>query len=157
MGSFNARTGDGGPSISYEYIIILVIGIGLLAVLAYTDIYQRVRDYFLPMLPIIPPNYKPDASIYPPKSSLLPYDNTKNQTWCFVGEDNTGRYCVKVPATDLCEPIRTFGSRESCELTEGSQMPLAMVTQGGHSKTPISSLHITDSAKALPFLSSSAP
>jgi hypothetical protein len=141
------------PSIPREYIILIVVGLGLLAILAYTDLYNRIRSLFLPVLPIIPPNYKPDATTNPPKSSLLPYDNTKNQTWCFVGEDNTGRYCVKVPATDLCEPIRTFGSRESCELVEGSQMPLALVTQKGHSVTPISSLNIAESAaSALPFV-----
>jgi len=138
------------PSIPREYIVVIVIGLGLLAVLAYTDIYNRIRSYFLPVLPIIPPNYKPDATTDIPKSTLLPYDNTKNQTWCFVGEDNTGRYCVKVPTTDLCEPIRTFGSRETCELIEGSQMPLAVVTEKGHSVAPISSLNIAESANMMP-------
>jgi hypothetical protein len=125
----------------YIYGGVIVVAVIICGILAYTDVVSRIRAYFqLPILPLEPPTYKPDTYTEPPGKTLLPFDNTRNQTWCFIGEDNTGRYCVKVPRADLCDPIRTFGQRESCELVEGSQMPLALVTQSGHNKTPISQL-----------------
>jgi len=127
----------------YIYGGVIVVAIIICGILAYTDVVSRIRAYFqLPILPIKPPTYKPDTYTEPPGKTRLPFDNTRNQTWCFIGEDNTGRYCVKVPRADLCEPIRTFGQRESCELLEGSQMPLAIVTKSGHSKTPISQVTV---------------
>jgi len=131
-----------------------------LAVLAYTGVLSRIRAYFqpaLPILPLEPPTYKPDTYTEPPGKTRLPFDNTRNQTWCFIGEDNTGRYCVKVPRADLCDPVRTFGQRESCELVEGSQMPLAIVTKSGHSVTPISKTTIVNSAKIVSKNDSEAP
>jgi hypothetical protein len=128
------------PSYTSTYIAVIVATVVLMALLAYTDIVSRIRNFFLPILPLQPPTYKPDTYTEPPAKTLLPYDNTKNQTWCFIGEDNTGRYCVKVPRADLCDPIRTFGQRESCELIQGSQLPLGIVTESGNNKTPISRL-----------------
>ena len=122
------------------YIGVIVVTVILLGLLAYTDLAARIRGFFLPVLPLVSPTYKPDTYTEKPSKTLAPYDNTKNQTWCFIGEDNTGRYCVKVPRADLCDPIRTFGQREACELVEGSQMPLSVVTRNGDNKTPISRL-----------------
>ena len=130
------------PSFSFSstYIAVIVAAALVLGLLVYTDIVSRIRNFFLPILPLQPPTYKPDTYTEPTAKTLLPYDNTKNQTWCFIGEDNTGRYCVKVPRADLCDPIRTFGQREACELIQGSQLPLGIVTESGNNKTPISRL-----------------
>ena len=65
-----------------------------------------------------------------------------SETWCFVGEDNTGRWCVKVPLPSLCEPIRTYGSRNSCEMTLAQQLPSGIVTKGGQSTKPLASLSL---------------
>jgi hypothetical protein len=54
-----------------------------------------------------------------------------NETWCFVGEDLTGRFCVKVPSAKSCSHDRTFGSRSDCEMTPGSHMPAGVVTSTG--------------------------
>lgn len=53
------------------------------------------------------------------------------ETWCFVGEDLTGRFCVKVPSAKSCSHDRTFGSRSDCEMTPGSHMPAGIVTSNG--------------------------
>jgi hypothetical protein len=147
------------PQPSVQYIAVIVIAILLLIALVYTDLFQRLKSFFfpLPILPLVPPTYKQDDTQYKRSSSLLPYDNTRNQTWCFIGEDNTGRYCVKVPSPDLCEPIRTFGQRESCELIEGSQMPLGIVTKSGHSVKPISQTSVVNSAKLVSNNDSTLP
>ena len=49
------------------------------------------------------------------------------ETWCFLGEDNTGRWCVKVPMPSLCEPSRSYGGRDPCEMTLAQQLPLGLV------------------------------
>jgi hypothetical protein len=48
------------------------------------------------------------------------------ETWCFLGEDNTGRWCVKVPLPSLCEPARSYGGRDPCEMTLAQQLPLGL-------------------------------
>jgi hypothetical protein len=64
----------------------------------------------------------------------------KVETWCFVGEDNTGRWCVQVPLPSLCEPIRSYGTRSSCEMTLAQQLPSGVNTNGG--TTPMASLSV---------------
>lgn len=54
------------------------------------------------------------------------------ETWCFLGEDNTGRWCVKVPLPSLCEPSRSYGGRDPCEMTLAQQLPLGLA---GHNNT----------------------
>ena len=53
-------------------------------------------------------------------SSLLgvaaPSDNaTADQTWCFLGEDMVGRWCIQVSAPNLCPVERSFSSKNKCE------------------------------------------
>ena len=71
---------------------------------------------------------------------VLPGKN--REAWCFVAEDLTGRWCVRVPSKKSCEPARTFETRESCELTPGSRMPAAVVRKGGEAETPLRDMHI---------------
>jgi hypothetical protein len=38
-----------------------------------------------------------------------------SQTWCLVGEDLTGRWCVQVQNEKACDNDRTYTSRNECE------------------------------------------
>ena len=62
----------------------------------------------------------------------------KRETWCFVGEDLTGRFCVKVPSEQSCDRDRTYGSRSDCEMTQASHMPAGILTNGGAGMLPLS-------------------
>lgn len=37
------------------------------------------------------------------------------QTWCLVGEDIAGRWCMQVVSPKGCEPSRTYKSKNQCE------------------------------------------
>ena len=47
--------------------------------------------------------------------------------WCFIGEDLTGRYCVKVPSADSCERTRVYASQQECELQGANSLPAGVV------------------------------
>jgi hypothetical protein len=59
------------------------------------------------------------------------------ENWCFVGEDVTGRWCVKVPQSDACSPERLFSSRPGCELVTASPLPLGLIGKGGAEMNPL--------------------
>jgi hypothetical protein len=59
------------------------------------------------------------------------------ENWCFVGEDVTGRWCVKVPQSDACSPERLFSSRPGCELVPASPLPLGLINKGGAEMNPL--------------------
>ena len=59
------------------------------------------------------------------------------ENWCFVGEDVTGRWCVKVPQPDACSPERLFSSRPGCELVPASPLPLGLINKGGAEMNPL--------------------
>lgn len=40
------------------------------------------------------------------------------QTWCLVGEDMAGRWCMQVPTPKHCEEIRTFKTKNQCERSD---------------------------------------
>lgn len=67
---------------------------------------------------------------------------TKHQkeSWCFVGEDLTGRYCVKVPSEKSCDADRVFGTRKDCELTPANHMATGIVKQNGESMLPLAKM-----------------
>lgn len=44
-------------------------------------------------------------------------------TWCFVGEDYSGRFCVKVPGPKSCTHDRSYLTEEECELTPAHHLP----------------------------------
>jgi hypothetical protein len=58
------------------------------------------------------------------------------ENWCFVGEDVTGRWCVKVPQPDACSSERLFSSRPGCELVAASPLPLGLIAKGGAEMNP---------------------
>lgn len=50
------------------------------------------------------------------------------ESWCLVGENTLGRLCTQSTA---CKGIDRFPSREACEYTEASALPLGVTGQGG--------------------------
>ena len=64
-------------------------------------------------------------------------------TWCFVGEDISGRYCVKVPSKESCVPDRTFRSLSECALIDGNHLP-AGIEKDGVKFTPLYSMNIEE-------------
>lgn len=80
-------------------------------------------------LPVMPQPLEQIASPSPPPVA-----------WCFVGEDLTGRYCVKVPSAESCDRTRVFNSQQDCELQAGNAMPAGVVSaHDGLKKIPLSS------------------
>jgi hypothetical protein len=80
-------------------------------------------------VPVIPPPVEQIASPSPPPVA-----------WCFVGEDLTGRYCVKVPSAESCDRTRVFNSQQDCELNNGNAMPAGVVSpHDGRKMAPLSS------------------
>ena len=61
------------------------------------------------------------------------------ESWCFVGEDFEGRWCVKVPARSACDANRVFGSQDECELVRANALPSGAVNDSRTSMTPLSS------------------
>jgi len=64
------------------------------------------------------------------------------ESWCFIGEDLTGRYCLKVPSDTSCDTERLFRSRRDCELIPANHMTAGIVTKGGVDIRPLSSVMI---------------
>ena len=62
---------------------------------------------------------------------------TKEETWCFVGEDMTGRWCVRVPHRGACDAERSYSSKSDCQLTPASRMPLGVNIEGGARVAPL--------------------
>lgn len=68
--------------------------------------------------PLMPP--QPPAAVHP-----------DTEAWCFVGEDLTGRYCVKVPSAKSCDNDRKFASRQDCEMVSAQHLPAGVITKQG--------------------------
>jgi hypothetical protein len=95
---------------------------------------QHIFDFLKPIGQEIQPGTFPEKT---PEPEHPPY---KKETWCFVGEDKTGRWCVKVPTDHACDPDRTFSTRSDCEIVTASAMPLGFLKYGGASDTPLSAI-----------------
>ena len=57
---------------------------------------------------------------YPNKQPVSPMEEARSegsagQTWCLVGEDMTGRWCVQVTGAKACDPDRTYPTKNACE------------------------------------------
>jgi len=50
-----------------------------------------------------------------PDSSVASAD----QTWCFLGEDMAGKWCIQVPVPNMCPVDRSFTSKNKCEGRSG--------------------------------------
>jgi hypothetical protein len=62
------------------------------------------------------------------------------ESWCFVGEDLTGRFCVKVPSDASCDKDRLFGSEKDCELTPANHLPAGIIKENGTAMRPLSDM-----------------
>jgi hypothetical protein len=97
----------------YLFGLLLVTG-WILKYFAYTPFPAPVAAPSL--APTTPTSPTTDPRAYVPES------------WCFVGENTLGRYCIK---SEKCGPLDRFPSREACELTEASALPLGVTKDGG--------------------------
>ncbi len=88
-----------------------------------------------------PPTPIPEpGTLNPVSESPTGHLSPSTESWCFVGEDKTGRWCVKVPNSHACDPDRTFSTQSDCELVTASHMPLGFLSQGGQSQIPLSAI-----------------
>jgi hypothetical protein len=85
---------------------------------------QRRGAADIPAPPLVPP--QPPAAVHP-----------DTESWCFVGEDLTGRYCVKVPSAKSCDAGRTYKSRQDCELVPAQHLPAGVITKQGAGMLPL--------------------
>jgi len=74
------------------------------------------------------------------KSTSERNPNGPPESWCFVGEDLTGRYCIKVPSDTNCDAERTFRTRRDCELVPANKLTAGIVKNGGKDIQLLSSL-----------------
>lgn len=79
----------------------------------------------------------PSIPIYTETEKPRPASANKEETWCFVGEDMTGRWCVRVPHRGSCDPERSYSSKSDCQLTAASRMPLGVNMEGGARVAPL--------------------
>jgi len=59
------------------------------------------------------------------------------ETWCLVGEDLNGRYCIRVPGPQSCTHDRSFLSQDQCELTPAMHLPAGAVKDNGIHLDPL--------------------
>jgi len=45
---------------------------------------------------------------------------SSDQTWCLVGEDMAGRWCMQVPTPKHCEEIRSYKTKNQCERSDSN-------------------------------------
>jgi hypothetical protein len=78
----------------------------------------------------------------PAKEKVPSTDSSPMGQWCFVGEDLTGRWCVKTPEEGLCPKKRVFQSRSECEMKTASASPLGINRPHDTTMIPIAGLSI---------------
>jgi len=88
-------------------------------------------------LPSAPPAVAPAAPATVPTASR----GGAGESWCFVGEDLTGRWCVRVPSDRACDANRTFASRAACELIQGNALPAGIVQNNGVNMLSLAAAH----------------
>ena len=74
------------------------------------------------------------------KESTRPRDEREH--WCFVGEDLSGRYCVRVPSDKQCTSERLFHSRVDCEMAAANHLPAGVLTRNGDKYVPLATKNI---------------
>lgn len=155
---------------SYSFFVFVVIGLVVIAGIAILFLqwkesaspwssqrrwslnYDTIRNWWsatpvgelgiaqsMPMAPaptMAPPTAVPGAAT---PSKRYPTKHQK-ESWCFVGEDLTGRYCVKVPSEKSCDTDRLFGTRKDCELTPANHMATGIVKENGESMLPLAKM-----------------
>lgn len=120
--------------------IVLLIGVGLaIVIIAYIYTQRRAS----------PAPYLDESGMLQqaPEQQSANFNKSEIPTlikdsWCLVAEDTSGRYCVKVPGPDSCEPGRTYDTQSQCTLTPAMNLPAAIQTQGGKSSKPLRDLKV---------------
>jgi hypothetical protein len=118
---------------SSSNLVLILVGVGLVIV-AVVYVYRDT---------LFPPKTTPMASASPTAAPEAVKPAFTNETWCLVGEDLSGRYCVRVPSEHSCDPNRTFSSRTDCELTPAQALPSGIATEGSTKLTPLGMLSIS--------------
>ena len=141
---------------SYSYFVVGIIALVVLAAIA-VFVLQWWPGPFGAQGPLndalqsgwstAPMAATPGAAITTiPEQTLTSQKSQKSQksqqkeSWCFVGEDLTGRYCVQVPSEKSCDADRVFGNRKDCELTPANHMASGIVQENGESMLPLAKM-----------------
>ncbi len=93
-----------------------------------------------PAPPVLTPAALPTVSTSERTGKVV--NAKKPETWCLVGEDLVGRWCVAVPKPDLCPRERSFVNRSDCELTSANHMPAGLIQNNGASMLPLAKASI---------------
>ena len=123
--ALNGKAIDTGLSI-YKIVGIIAIFLIFSSIVSYSkDLFKFDISSLYSNLPFFS---KPVLADPPVGSATLSYpsgplsvqkteagDGITTQSWCLVGEDMTGRWCVQVPSEKSCDPERTYSSRNECE------------------------------------------
>jgi hypothetical protein len=142
--SFSATVNStlNAPSISNAYMIYVVLIIVLVIVIIVTIYFTK--DSILMFVNKIIMNTKEFISKL--ETFFKKHDDKDDDkeniigNWCFVGEDLTGRFCVKVPSAELCPKSRAFPTRDECEMVKASPMPLTIQENNGTTAIPLAGL-----------------
>ena len=118
------------PSTNWTPILI-AIAVILVALLTLWIVWSYLKEWLKSQLQ----GAAADAS------TKNPEDFIRGQ-WCFVGEDLTGRWCVKTPEEGLCPKQRVFQSRSECEMKTASASPLGINQNHDTTMIPIAGLSI---------------
>ena len=136
------------PPTSNAYIVYIVLIIVSIITIYLTRTYillfanktiMNTKDFFSKVWTSL----KKDTQINQTNQSQNGKDNDKENiigNWCFVGEDLTGRFCVKVPSAELCPKARAFPTRDECEMVKASPMPLTVQENRGTTAIPLAGL-----------------
>lgn len=110
------------PSNSNNILYLVLVGIAIIAI-AYFYIYNKKTVASTP--------YLDESGGLHVTPELPPVKQERVASWCLVAEDMSGRYCVKVPGPDSCEPGRTYDSKQTCELTPAMHLPAGIQQNSG--------------------------
>ena len=122
------------PPKSFTWVIYVILLFMIVLVIYFTRerlyntsqmVFMKVVNYFKGKKDIIQVKDKSDEIV---------------GNWCFVGEDLTGRFCVKVPSVELCPKNRAFKTRNDCEMVTASPMPLTLQENSGTTSIPLAGL-----------------
>jgi hypothetical protein len=96
-------------------IIVLVVG----GIIKFSGFFDISKEGFDSVAAPSPGPTIPDPREYRPEN------------WCLLSENTVGRFCIKMKKPEQCDPKNLFVSRDACEMTDASALPLGISnTQG---------------------------
>ena len=128
------------------FLVVILICIAI-AIYLWLTVPSNDKEEPVPIVTSSSPD--PRENTEGPMSTIarsLSEDNAKpviRESWCFVGEDLSGRYCVKVPSDAACTSDRIFLTRGDCELISGSRL-VAGISSNGQDFRPLMTMRFTD-------------